>query len=222
MTTNLSVTTRAFPGRAGFAAFGVNEAIEATQPSEDILNSLCTLMDHTFDEVTLAFSEKSNRWTSFYSFIGENYSSSNAGLISFKKGKIYKHNNEATSNMFYGFQYNFGFSVSNNANSTLPKTYKYTTIHSLKPLNTYLIDERGFYTYIFSPEFKKKERTFYHAIMKDSGTLTVPDPSGFAARHRNKDIRDYFLMQHVWGDVGEYNKVMSTSVGYKVSRGHLD
>ena len=220
--TLLSTSTRDFPGRGGFAAFNVDETTEATQPSKDIINHLCTLNSYTYDQVTLAFSEKTNRWTSFYSFIPENYSSSNTGLLSFRNGNLYKHDDEVNVNNFYGQSYPFAFGVVYNENSTLPKTYRYNTIHSLDPLTTWYVDEEGVMTVSYDFEYKKKERTYYAPIMKDMGTLSASAPNGLAARYTRRDMRDYFLMQHAFSSSGTYNKVMSTSVGYKLSRGHLD
>ena len=219
---NLSVVTRTFPGRGGFSSFGVDETIEATQPSKDIDNHLCTLNSWTHDQVTLAFSEKTNRWTSFYSFVPENYSSSNAGLLSFKNGMLYKHDNEVSVNTFYNQGYTMAFGVVYNANSTLPKTYRYNTVHSLNPLSTWYVDEEGFMTILYDFEYKKKERTYYGPIMKDVGTLSTLATNGLASRYTRKDMRDYFIMQHLFSSSNTYNKIMSTSVGYKVSRGHLD
>lgn len=45
-----------------------------------------------FEASTLAFNERVNRWTSFYSFIPEFYGKVARQFVTFKGGKIYKHN----------------------------------------------------------------------------------------------------------------------------------
>lgn len=47
-------------------------------------------------------------WTSFYSFIPEWFSKSGNLLLSFKNGKLYRHDNETTYNRFYGTSYASG------------------------------------------------------------------------------------------------------------------
>ena len=62
-----------------------------------------------FNAVTLGFSEGTNKWTSFYSFVPDFYSKINKQLVSFKQGRVYRHNasdlysrNEVDFNNFYG------------------------------------------------------------------------------------------------------------------------
>lgn len=62
--------------------------------------------DGTVQE-TIAFNENINRWTSFYSFIPENYQKINTNLISFKGGNVYIHGSNSTHGNFYGEQYTF-------------------------------------------------------------------------------------------------------------------
>tara|TARA_R100001594_G_scaffold5456_3_gene16974 strand:+ start:4649 stop:10597 length:5949 start_codon:yes stop_codon:yes gene_type:complete len=52
--------------------------------------------------VTLAFNERANRWTSFYTYYPEYYGTLNKTFISFKKGQLYMHDKDGTNhNMFY-------------------------------------------------------------------------------------------------------------------------
>ena len=53
---------------------------------------------------TIGFSEKTKKWTSFYSYHPENMCTSNTGIVTFKNGHIYKHN---ASNAPLGQQYNY-------------------------------------------------------------------------------------------------------------------
>ena len=51
--------------------------------------------------VTLAFNEKANRWTSFYTFYPEYYSSIQRTFVSFKFGNIYRHDADATNHCMF-------------------------------------------------------------------------------------------------------------------------
>ena len=68
-------------------------------------------------EITVSFSEKTKGWTSFKSFIPENGLSMSANYYTFKRGKIYKHNEEGTiinphpRNNFYNIQYKSSVNV---------------------------------------------------------------------------------------------------------------
>ena len=57
------------------------------------------------DATTIAYCENVQAWTSFYSFIPENMISVGTQFITFKDGKVYKHNINNTRNNFYGVQY---------------------------------------------------------------------------------------------------------------------
>jgi len=62
-----------------------------------------------FNPVTLGFSEGTNKWTSFYSYIPDFYSKINKQFVSFKQGRVYRHNDSdlyslanSDFNNFYG------------------------------------------------------------------------------------------------------------------------
>ena len=66
-------------------------------------------IDVIFNAVTLGFSEGTNKWTSFYSYIPDFYSKINNQFVSFKNGRVYRHNdsdlysiNNSEFNSFYG------------------------------------------------------------------------------------------------------------------------
>jgi hypothetical protein len=56
------------------------------------------------EKITIAWSEKVNRWTSFRSFVGDWYQKINTNFISFKNGALWLHDNPVFGN-FYGTQY---------------------------------------------------------------------------------------------------------------------
>lgn len=56
-------------------------------------------------QVTLAWSETLNKWTSFMSYIGEWYQKINTQMVSFKDGQLWLHRSNSLFNNFYGVQY---------------------------------------------------------------------------------------------------------------------
>ena len=84
--------------------------------SEGILNWDAATLDPSiktekvvFNPVTLGFSEGTNKWTSFYSYIPDFYSKINKQFVSFKQGRVYRHNDSdlyslanSDFNNFYG------------------------------------------------------------------------------------------------------------------------
>tara|TARA_Y100001937_G_scaffold128393_1_gene204378 strand:- start:6857 stop:7672 length:816 start_codon:yes stop_codon:yes gene_type:complete len=58
-----------------------------------------------FTDLTLTFSENSQGWPSFYSYIPEQMIGMNNFFYSFKGGNIYQHNTNAVRNNYYNVQY---------------------------------------------------------------------------------------------------------------------
>mgnify|MGYP003638497271 FL=1 len=104
------------PGIEGGRNYSTGNAGTVKNWSEGILNwddstSLINLKtDKTiFNPVSIGFSEATNKWTSFYSFVPDFYSKINRQFVSFKLGRIYRHNDsdiysrsQTQFNKFYG------------------------------------------------------------------------------------------------------------------------
>jgi len=108
--------------------------------------------DTIFDAVTLAFSEGTNRWTSFYSFVPEFYSKINKQFVSFNQGRIYRHNNSdvysrgySNFNKFYGNQNLSYIDFVFNAEPSSVKTYNAIGIESDTKFITGLFTNMGQY-----------------------------------------------------------------------------
>jgi len=55
--------------------------------------------------MTLAYSDASQGWTSFFSYIPEKMIGMNSYFYTFKNGNLYRHNTNETRNFFYGEQF---------------------------------------------------------------------------------------------------------------------
>lgn len=55
-------------------------------------------------EKTLSYSNTTEGWTSFYSYIPEMIAGMNSFMYTFKGGNLYRHNSNEVRNNFYGVQ----------------------------------------------------------------------------------------------------------------------
>ena len=140
-------------------AYNSGNSSNANKWSESISNwdnvtSLVNLStDETiFNAVTLAFSEGTNRWTSFYSFIPEFYSKINKQFVSFKQGRIYRHNDSdvysrgnSDFNKFYGHNNLSYIDFVFNAEPSSVKTYNAIGLESDTKFITGMFTNMGQY-----------------------------------------------------------------------------
>jgi hypothetical protein len=129
---------------------------------------------------TVSFSEKLNKWTTFYSFFPEEYSWSNTGLISWFKGGLHLMFSSSVHNTFFNDQqvtvdstaieltnYSEIHAISNQGPMS-PKVYRSLSINSNRPWSVIGVDnERGQDTSVSLKKFKKKEGIWYASFMKD-------------------------------------------------------
>jgi len=96
---------------------------------------------------TLAFNETLKRWTSFYSYKPEFYGKINRQFVTYKNGKIYKHNTEDKSNFntFYGVRYNSNIEFPFNSDPSSVKTYNAISLESDTKLLTNMSTNMGQY-----------------------------------------------------------------------------
>lgn len=162
-------------------AYNSGNSSNANKWSESISNwdnvtSLVNLStDETiFNAVTLAFSEGTNRWTSFYSFIPEFYSKINKQFVSFKQGRIYRHNDSdvysrgnSEFNKFYGHNNLSYIDFVFNAEPSSVKTYNAIGLESDTKFITGMFTNMGQYygnyddVITTSISFKKVDGTIY-------------------------------------------------------------
>lgn len=89
---------------------------------------------------TVAFNEKANRWSSFYTFYPEHYASLNRVFISFANGELYKHDSDPDSYcMFHGRSYPDEVKVSFPFNSDVSTVKTFNNIALEGPSKQYAI-----------------------------------------------------------------------------------
>lgn len=134
-------------------------------------------------DYTLSYSESSQGWPSFYSFIPEYMIGMNNYFYSFKGGNLYRHNVNNTRNNFYGVQYTSRIiSVFNDGplENKLFKTLNLEGDASWSALMETDIQTSGF---INAAWFEKKEASWF-AFVRNSGTVPAT-PSEYALRSVN-------------------------------------
>ena len=108
--------------------------------------------DTVFNAVTLGFSEGTNRWTSFYSFVPDFYSKINKQFVSFKEGRTYRHNDsdiysrsQSKFNKFYGNDNLSYIDFIFNAEPSSIKTYNAISLESDTKFITGMFTNMGQY-----------------------------------------------------------------------------
>lgn len=134
-------------------------------------------------DYTLTYSESSQGWPSFYSFMPDFMMGMNNFFYSFKGGNLYRHNTNETRNNFYGVQYDSTIqSVFNDAplENKIFKTINLEGDDSWKAEMITDIQDNGL---IEKNWFEKKEQSYF-AFVRSTGTVPA-QPSQYAMRSVN-------------------------------------
>lgn len=135
-------------------------------------------------EYTLTYSETSDGWPSFYSFIPDWMIGMNNYFYTFKGGNLYRHNVNALRNNFYGVQYNSRITSVFNESALENKLFKTLALQgddawTALPIVTDIQDSG----YIEEAWFEKKEQVYF-AFIRNSGT-TPAGTDEYALRSLN-------------------------------------
>jgi hypothetical protein len=129
-----------------------------------------------WDRETLAFNERLNRWTSFYSYQPEMMVGSNLDIISFKEGVLWKHNSNKTRNNFYGTSYNSELTLVSNISPMAIKVYDAIEIESTAGWSMEFVNAFGQKTSLETTDFENIEGVFWASFLKDENTPNVNFP----------------------------------------------
>lgn len=151
----------------------------------------------TVEGETWGYNYEKDRWVSRYSFVPEFFGSLGNKLISFKNGRLYKHNEADTYNSFYGVQYEREITFDCNATNNEMKTWSALHVNTddlcADVTSDYkvieVINEYGQETYVRASEFDKKENRFYAPILKDINTNPALLSGSQIALRNGKDMR---------------------------------
>jgi hypothetical protein len=126
---------------------------------------------------TLAFSEKFNKWTTFYSFRPEMFGIIDLEMIGFTEGKLWIHNDNETRNNFYGVQYT---SILETVFNTMPSKVKVFDAISAESYHAWSVPSaktpNGMETEVIAQRFVKKEDGYYAPMMRNKNDPRFATP----------------------------------------------
>ena len=165
---------------------------------------------------TLAWNERANQWSTFYSYAPENMCTANTGIISFKAGSLWKHNVNTAYNTFYGVHTSSEFWVICNDN---PSNVKVLEAIAEETNSAWSVSEistpNGQLSSLEDTDFREIEFNQYAPVLRDANTPNVPLPE--LAIFAGDVMRDRtFLVKFVYKDP-DYNKINAVNFQYILS-----
>jgi len=119
------------------------------------------------DGFTVSYDAKSGFWNSFYSYIPERMGFIKNLFYTFKSGRMYIHETNATRNNFYGVQYNTTLSIVSNINPSMVKTYESISLEGDAPWAA-TFSNSSQQSSVAVGAFEERERNYYAHINRDT------------------------------------------------------
>ena len=170
---------------------------------------------------TIAFNDTLKKWTSFYSYKPEFYGRINRQFVTYKNGKIYKHNNENKSNFntFYGVRYNSNIEFPFNSDPSSVKTYNAISLESDTKLLTNMSTNMGQYNNSYDSVISTQI-----GYKKVDGTISTQESSpyclyGSPSANFYKDLSpgDLVRFYNFENDSAQYNVVKNILTKRKIT-----
>lgn len=165
---------------------------------------------------TLAFNERHNRWSSFYSFIPDCFCQNGVGVVSFRLGSLYTHDTNSVQGEFYGVQFPSKVEFYLNADPSDVKVLEAigeesTFIWELD----FVTNVEGQQSNLIEADFVKKEGVYYAPTWRDELTPNVVNPLFEGDEMRSR----VFYLQFRYGGTA-YNKTFAFNMNYITSNLH--
>ena len=122
---------------------------------------------------TLGFTEKTNRWNSFYTYYPEMMGSSGVGIVSYVGGKLYHHDigvdalQNKEYNKFYGNDVSSDLWLISNEIPSNNKVYKAISTESDYIWSVDIENRQGQKTSVFTTDFDTRENIHYAQVLND-------------------------------------------------------
>lgn len=162
---------------------------------------------------TVAWNEKYNQFSTFYSFIPENMCTNGTGIVSFKNGSLYTHNTNALQANFYNTQYYPEIWIVLNEQPSIVKVLEAVGEETDSPWPVYAITTpSNQLSDIDITDFRQMEDNQYAAVLRDKLTPNVVNPlfQGDAMRGRTALYKLRFPLS-------TYNKLFAVNLKYIIS-----
>ncbi len=165
---------------------------------------------------TLAWNERANAWSTFYSFNPETICTNGTGIVSFKGGKLYTHNTNTIQNNFYGEQYYAEIWVTLNADPSNVKVFEALSQETNDAWECYSITTpNGQETNLLVSDFQMKENLQYAPLWRDVNTPNVTNPL-----LEGDPMRDTTFLCKFRRTNTDYNKIFAINLNYIISNLH--
>jgi hypothetical protein len=129
----------------------------------------------TLPNVTLAFNEARNCYTSFYDYSPEMITSIEGRIVSFRSGNIYVHDDAVNYNRFYGTQYSASITFIFNEQGVIKKDFNAITQDAdtpwTSPTNGDITTALGQSSNLVASDYVKYEGLYNAAFMRDANSL---------------------------------------------------
>jgi hypothetical protein len=154
-------------------------------------------VDVDIKPITLAFSETTKHWTTFYSFEPEYMCSVGLNIVTFKNGQLFLHDQNANHSVFYGVAYQSELWVPFNVMPESSKILKSIVLYTTSPFDVIIETLNGQETNNTLDDFidedleglvfNGKENAFYSQVWRDINSVNeeFPKINGDAMRDRS-------------------------------------
>ncbi len=178
----------------------------------------------TIPSETVAFSERTGYWDSFYSYLPECMCRVGIDFLSFKKGKAFLHNSNNLRNNFYGVRFPSELWVVFNQAPSNNKVFnslgvESTTIWEAREILT----DSGQKSQLIESDFQDdqgqglifdaKENIHYAALMQDENTPNVQFPL-----INGDDMRDVSILFKLTKDTDDLERIFSANINFALSQ----
>lgn len=178
----------------------------------------------TIPSETVAFSERTGYWDSFYSYLPECMCRVGIDFLSFKNGKAFLHNSNTLRNNFYGVRYPSELWVVFNQGPSNNKVFnalglESTTIWEAREILT----DNGQKSQLIESDFQDdqgkglifdaKENIHYAALMQDENTPNVDFPL-----INGDDMRDVSILFKLTKDSDDLERIFAANINFALSQ----
>lgn len=165
---------------------------------------------------TIAWNEKFNAWSTFYSFHPQTMIRANSGILSFNLGALYLHNSNSAYGNFYGVQYKPEVWITLNDNPSNVKIAQAIGEETLSPWEVYEITTPGGQlSNLLVADFSDIEDQQYASVLRDTNTPNVTDPI-----INGDPMRDRTFLFKLRYPLTDYNKLFVVDLRYIISNLH--
>lgn len=168
---------------------------------------------------TLAFNEKRNQWSSFYSYAPEAMCRDGINIVTFKNGALYTHNTNVLQANFYGVQYQpeiWGYLNDNPSNNKIAQAITLETSSPWELIS--LTTPGGQSTSLATTDFTVIENQCFAEILRDANTPNVIAPA--LPIFEGDPMRDYWFLYKIRYPLTSYNKLFAIDFRYIASNLH--